>query len=128
MASDLTQKLGEVGAGEAGDSLNSVSHQLCSCLQIVSPNELQDLYRRGLRQAENAAANSFHCRTPNCEGFCFYEDEVNEFNCPICIKQNCLLCKAIHEEQNCQEYQDDLKRLAANDAAAKATQDMLEVS
>ena len=28
---------------------------------------------------------------------------------------------------NCQEYQEDLKRLAENDAAAKATQDMLEV-
>ena len=28
---------------------------------------------------------------------------------------------------NCKEYQDDLKRLAENDAAAKATQEMLEV-
>ena len=95
--------------------------------QVVTQEELEALYRRGLRQAENAAANSFHCRTANCEGFCFYEDEVNEFDCPLCTKRNCLLCKAIHEGMNCQEYQDDLKRRAANDAAAKATQDMLEV-
>ena len=95
--------------------------------QIVTPEELEALYCRGLRQAENAAKNSFHCRSANCEGFCFYEDEVNEFDCPLCKKRNCLLCKAIHEDMNCQEYQEDLKRRAENDAAAKATQDMLEV-
>ena len=37
--------------------------------QIVTPEELEALYRRGLRQAENAAKNSFHCRSANCEGF-----------------------------------------------------------
>ena len=94
---------------------------------MVTPEQLQELYKRGLRQAESAAANSYHCRTANCEGFCFYEDEVNEFNCPICHKVNCLLCKAIHEGMDCQEYQDDLKRRAANDEAAKATQEMLNV-
>ena len=52
---------------------------------------------------------------------------MNEFDCPVCVKRNCLLCKAIHEGMNCQEYQEDLKRRAANDAAAKATQEMLEV-
>ena len=45
----------------------------------------------------------------------------------MCNKKNCILCKAIHDGMNCQEYQDDLKRHAVNDAAAKATQDMLEV-
>lgn len=95
--------------------------------QVVTPEQLQELYKRGLRQAESAAANSYHCRTANCEGFCFYEDEVNEFHCPICRKVNCLLCKAIHEGMDCQEYQDDLKRRAANDEAAKATQEMLKV-
>ena len=28
---------------------------------------------------------------------------------------------------NCKEYQDDVKRMAENDAAAKATQEMLDV-
>ena len=46
-------------------------------------------------------------------GYGCYRDEVNFFNCHICSKQNCLLCKAIHEGMNCQEYQDDLKRQAA---------------
>ena len=46
----------------------------------------------------------------------------------VCVQVNCLTCKAIHEGMNCQEYQDDLKRRAANDEAAKATQAMLDVS
>ena len=99
--------------------------------QVVTEEELAALYQRGLREAENAAANSFHCRTANCHGFCFYEDEVNEFNCPICAKRNCILCKAIHEGMNCQEYQDDLKSGAANDGATNCketrTQKMLMV-
>ena len=94
----------------------------------MTPEELEALHHRGLMQAENAAGDSFHCRSADCNGFCFYEDEVNEFDCPLCKKRNCLLCKAIHEDMNCQEYQEDLKRRAENDAAAKATQDMLEVS
>ena len=38
-----------------------------------------------------------------------------------------MLCKVIHEGMNCWEYQEDRKRRAENDAAAKATQDMLDV-
>ena len=93
----------------------------------MTDEELQAYHKRVLSQAENALANSFHCKTPDCRGWCIYEDEVNEFTCPVCEKKNCILCKAIHEGMNCKEYQDDLKRLAENDAAAKATQDMLEV-
>ncbi len=93
----------------------------------MTDEELEKLFKKGLSQAENAAANSFHCKSTDCEGFCFYEDEVNEFVCPICTKKNCLLCKAIHEDMNCQEYQDDLKRRSDNDEAAKETQKMLEV-
>ncbi len=95
---------------------------------MVTEEELEALHRKGLMQAESSAANSFHCRTTNCQAFCYYEDEVNEFHCPLCQKRNCLLCKAIHEGMNCQEYQDDLKRRAANDEAAKQTQQMLEAS
>ena len=62
-----------------------------------------------------------------CLGRCVYEDDVNEFDCPRCKKKNCLTCKAIHEGQNCQEYQDDIRRNAANDLAAKQTHEMLQV-
>ena len=53
---------------------------------------------------------------------------MNEFVCNNCGHNNCLLCKAIHEDMDCQEYQDDLKRRAANDEAAMETQAMLDVS
>uniref|UniRef100_A0A8C8JI69 RanBP-type and C3HC4-type zinc finger-containing protein 1 n=1 Tax=Oncorhynchus tshawytscha TaxID=74940 RepID=A0A8C8JI69_ONCTS len=46
--------------------------------------------------------------TDQNSGQCVYEDTVNVFHCPICNKHNCLLCKAIHEEMDCEQYQDDL--------------------
>ena len=49
------------------------------------------------------------------------------FDCPLCDKQNCLTCKAIHEGKNCQQYQADLQLQAADDEHAKQTQDMLKV-
>jgi len=52
---------------------------------------------------------------------------VNTFHCPVCQQPNCLTCKAIHANMNCKEYQDDLKRRAQNDEAAKKTQEYLEV-
>ena len=42
-------------------------------------------------------------------------------------KRNCLTCKAIHENINCKEYQDDIKRKSINDHAAQRTQKMLQV-
>ena len=57
-----------------------------------------------------------------------YEDNVNTFYCPVCEQPNCLTCKAIHANMNCKEYQDDLKRRAQNDEAARKTQQFLEVN
>ena len=96
-------------------------------MQCVTEEELQAYHKRVVSQAESALPNSFHCKTPDCRGWCINEDEVNEFRCPVCTKTNCILCNAIHEGMNCKEYQDDVKRKAANDEAAKATQEMLEV-
>ncbi|XP_077993540.1 ranBP-type and C3HC4-type zinc finger-containing protein 1-like isoform X2 [Glandiceps talaboti] len=93
---------------------------------LVSPANFQKYLQRGLHTAENQAADSYHCKTPDCQGWCYYDDNNNFFPCPICGKQNCLTCKAIHEGLNCKQYQDDLKRRAANDTAAKQTQLMLE--
>ena len=95
--------------------------------QLVSPEVFQKHLGRGLAQAESQAANSFHCKTPDCPGFCFFEDDNNFFDCPVCFKRNCLTCKAIHEGMNCKEYQEDLKRRATNDDAARKTQQALEV-
>lgn len=97
--------------------------ELRACL---SPEHYEELQERGLREAERTSAGSFHCKTADCKGWCFYEEESNVFKCPVCSRTNCLRCEAIHENMNCAEYQEDLKRRAANDAAAGASMNMLE--
>ncbi len=108
---------------------DSISNILIFCCiwQLVTAEEFHKYLERGLTTAESQAANSFHCKTPDCPGFCFFDDDNNFFQCPVCNKQNCLTCKAIHEGMNCKQYQDDLKRRATNDDAARKTQEALEV-
>nr|XP_056700876.1 ranBP-type and C3HC4-type zinc finger-containing protein 1 [Euleptes europaea] len=92
---------------------------------LLSPAEYQRFLDLGISVAENRSRCSYHCKTTDCRGWCFFEDDVNEFPCPVCLKKNCLLCKAIHENMNCKEYQDDLKLRAEKDEAARQTTEML---
>lgn len=73
-----------------------------SCDSLLSEREIKALITRdeyeqhlaiSLRLAENRTTNAFHCKTPNCRGWCIYEDNVNEFKCPICQIINCLTCR-----------------------------------
>uniref|UniRef100_A0ABI8AGL0 RanBP-type and C3HC4-type zinc finger-containing protein 1 n=1 Tax=Felis catus TaxID=9685 RepID=A0ABI8AGL0_FELCA len=93
--------------------------------QLLPPEDYQRFLDLGVSIAENRSAFSYHCKTPDCKGWCFFEDDVNEFTCPVCFHVNCLLCKAIHEQMNCKEYQDDLALRAQNDVAARQTTEML---
>lgn len=95
--------------------------------QLVPVDIYQKHLTLSLVEAESRSANSFHCQTPNCIGWCIYEDDVNLFECEVCGRENCLTCKAIHEGISCKQFQDDLKIKAKNDIAAKQTQDKLEV-
>ncbi|XP_067904722.1 ranBP-type and C3HC4-type zinc finger-containing protein 1-like isoform X2 [Heterodontus francisci] len=92
---------------------------------LLTEKEYRTYLDRSLAIAENRSENSYHCQTPDCKGWCIYEDDVNEFHCPLCNKKNCLLCKAIHEGMDCRQYQDDLRIRAENNKAAKQTADML---
>ncbi|XP_066526883.1 ranBP-type and C3HC4-type zinc finger-containing protein 1 [Hoplias malabaricus] len=94
---------------------------------LLSPEEYQKFLEKRLSIAESRSENSYHCQTPDCPGWCIYEDDVNEFNCNICNQTNCILCKAIHKGMNCKEYQDDLRVRAENDVAARKSKDMLEM-
>ncbi|KAK1799735.1 hypothetical protein P4O66_006272 [Electrophorus voltai] len=94
---------------------------------LLSQDEYQKFLELRLNIAESRCENSYHCKTPDCMGWCIFEDNVNEFTCDICNETNCLLCKAIHKGMNCKEYQDDLRIRAANDIAAKRTTEMLEM-
>uniref|UniRef100_A0A8D0A327 RBR-type E3 ubiquitin transferase n=1 Tax=Sander lucioperca TaxID=283035 RepID=A0A8D0A327_SANLU len=105
----------------------------CSCsLQereiraLVPAEEYERWLQRGLSVAESRCEGSYHCATPDCLGWCVYEDTVNVFHCPVCRKHNCLICKSIHEGMNCKQYQDDLAARAINDSAARRTTHLLK--
>ncbi|KAI5607570.1 ranBP-type and C3HC4-type zinc finger-containing protein 1 [Silurus asotus] len=93
---------------------------------LLSLEEYQKFLELRLNIAETRSENSYHCKTLDCPGWCIFEDDVNEFDCIICNKINCLPCKAIHINMNCKEYQDDLQLRAENDAAAKRTTEELQ--
>ncbi|XP_075533082.1 uncharacterized protein LOC142566143 isoform X4 [Dermacentor variabilis] len=97
---------------------------LRACLSKDDYDALQD---RSLREAENKSKEpAFHCKTPDCRGWCLHDRDVELFQCPVCGKENCLRCEAIHEGMKCAQYQEDLKIRAQNDAAAKASLNFLE--
>lgn len=73
-----------------------------SCDSSIQEREIRGLLSRdeyerhlavSLSVAELRESNAFHCRTPGCRGWCIYEDNVNEFRCPICRITNCLTCR-----------------------------------
>ncbi|XP_077410688.1 ranBP-type and C3HC4-type zinc finger-containing protein 1 isoform X2 [Vanacampus margaritifer] len=93
---------------------------------LVSPEEYQRWLQKSLSVAESRCEGSYHCATADCPGWCVYEDTVNVYHCPVCKKQNCLICRAIHEGKNCKQYQDDLAVRAINDSAARSTTHLLQ--
>lgn len=73
-----------------------------SCDSLIQEREIRSLMTReeydihlaiSLKVAEHRTENAFHCKTPSCRGWCIYEDNVNQFKCPICKIMNCLTCR-----------------------------------
>uniref|UniRef100_T1JMG8 RanBP-type and C3HC4-type zinc finger-containing protein 1 n=1 Tax=Strigamia maritima TaxID=126957 RepID=T1JMG8_STRMM len=93
---------------------------------IVTPDIYDKHLLKSMITAENQAANSYHCQTPDCHGWCFYEDDINQFPCPVCKHMNCLTCKAIHEGSNCKQYQDQLEYESATNENARKTKEVLD--
>lgn len=106
-----------------------------SCDSVLQEREIravvtEHLYEKHLmksvREAENNIENAFHCKTPNCRGWCIYEDNVNMFKCPVCSLTNCLTCQAIHDGLNCKQYQDQMENASETNEDARRTKAMLE--
>ena len=52
-------------------------------LQLLDNDELDKVHSRGLNLAEGQS-RSYHCKTPDCKGWCIYEDDVyHGFFCDI---------------------------------------------
>lgn len=62
-------------------------------LQLVNTETFEKHLARSVAEAENKIKNAFHCKTANCRGWCIFEDNVNEFHCPVCSHTNCLTCQ-----------------------------------
>lgn len=79
-----------------------------SCDSTIQEREIKSLVSKeifeqhlaiSLRVAENRTENAYHCKTPNCKGWCIFEDNVNEFKCPICKMLNCLTCNVSSDKK-----------------------------
>ncbi|GFS81130.1 ranBP-type and C3HC4-type zinc finger-containing protein 1 [Nephila pilipes] len=93
---------------------------------LVSPEVYDRHLQRSMALAESQARDSFHCKTPDCPGWCLFEDNVNTFLCPVCKRTNCLTCAAIHEGRNCRQYQDHLALSCDTSEEAKKTKEYLQ--
>ncbi|XP_050295227.1 uncharacterized protein LOC126735315 isoform X2 [Anthonomus grandis grandis] len=93
---------------------------------LVSAGVYEQYLAKSVAQAENQMEKTFHCKTPDCKGWCIFEDNVNEFRCPVCRKTNCLTCQAIHMGANCKQYQERMKDESSLNEDAKRTKDFLE--
>lgn len=105
----------------------------CDCLlqdreikALLTKTEYDEHLAKSLRIAENQIVNSFHCKTPDCKGWCIYEDDVNIFKCPICCLGNCLTCRVIHDGLDCKQYQNMMENNLENNPENATTHAMLE--
>lgn len=78
-----------------------------SCGAILQDREVRGLLTKenyekhlakSVREAESKLENTFHCKTPNCKGWCIYEDNVNQFKCPVCTMMNCMTCQVFNHK------------------------------
>ncbi|XP_066254774.1 uncharacterized protein [Euwallacea similis] len=96
-------------------------------IKALVSKELYELHlAKSVAEAENRMEKTFHCKTPDCKGWCIFEDNVNEFRCPVCRKINCLTCQAIHMGANCKQYQQRMKDESDMNEDARRTKDFLE--
>lgn len=64
---------------------------------LVQPGEYDLHMALSLRLAEAREKDSFHCKTPNCSGWCINEgggagNGDLDFHCSVCLAVNCLRC------------------------------------
>ncbi|XP_014480218.1 PREDICTED: uncharacterized protein LOC106747325 [Dinoponera quadriceps] len=94
---------------------------------LVEPKVYQQHLAKSIAQAENNAGNkAFHCKTPDCPGWCIYDDDVNNFLCPVCEANNCLTCQVVHTGKNCKQYQQWLQLSKETDQESRRTAAMLK--
>jgi len=97
------------------------------CFQLVTEEVYEKHLQLSCREAESKDTHSYHCATPDCSGWCSFDDDVNSFFCYVCHRVNCITCRAIHDGQNCLEYQLELRAKKYKNPAAMLANSTLEV-
>lgn len=78
--------------------------QDCELRSLITEAVYTAHLAKSLARAEAVIQNSIHCKTPDCPGWAEVCDGAVIFLCPLCKKNNCIKCKAIHEGKTCVEY------------------------
>lgn len=127
------------GAGEAEIPCPWRDDDGLRCIGMISEMEIRSLipldsYRRyldiSLASAEAATPNAYHCKTPNCRYWVEIDADVENFQCGVCLRQNCVKCKAVHQGISCQDYYDmahgDDRRARENAATENQVRGLLQ--
>ncbi|XP_046386826.1 ranBP-type and C3HC4-type zinc finger-containing protein 1-like [Ischnura elegans] len=95
-------------------------------IRSLVPEEVKEqLLARSVSLAEKRmGAEAIHCKTPDCQGWCVVDGNINEFPCPVCNRTNCLSCKSIHDGISCWQYQQRINGNPENDQGL-LTEDVL---
>ncbi|CAG7833824.1 unnamed protein product [Allacma fusca] len=105
-----------------------------SCTSILSPREisallpanvLEKVNKRSWSLAEAVIGSKFHCLTIDCSGFCELEGNVNAFQCPLCLKTNCIGCNAIHENLSCADFKNRIVQNVNDQLSNKAVDNLI---
>ncbi|CAL8076663.1 unnamed protein product [Orchesella dallaii] len=92
---------------------------------IVSPSAYDKYLERSMKLGESSMDSTFHCKTPDCRGWCVYDDGVRDFQCEICTKVNCIPCNAIHHGLSCNDFKNRLVQNTNDARSAEAVQEMI---
>lgn len=71
---------------------------------LISPDVYEEYLTKSLVRAEAVIKDSFHCQTANCLGWAEKGEGATHFHCPVCLKINCIQCKAVHEGKSCEDF------------------------
>jgi RanBP-type and C3HC4-type zinc finger-containing protein 1 len=81
----------------------------CEIKYLVPEDVFKKHLYKSIEIAERSSEKAFHCRSPDCHYFIEIENpDILCFKCEICLKINCIKCKAQHEGKTCFDYQEDV--------------------
>lgn len=59
---------------------------------LLSAEQFEKYLMKTINFAERNTTQTFHCKLPNCIGWCECDDQLHNFRCPVCHSNNCINC------------------------------------